>query len=146
MKRQTIKHEFVEFIPESLEDGALYVSVRYATAVHLCCCGCGQKVIMPLSPADWKLIYDGETVSFHPSVGNWSFPCKSHYWIRQNQVAWAAPFSRKQIAAVRARDAASRTSYPDSPDDPMFDSDSSLTSERSKRQSLWSRIIHPFRR
>jgi len=145
VRRQTIKHEFVEFVPESLEDGTLYVSVPYTTAVHLCCCGCGQKVITPLSPADWKLIFDGETVSLHPSIGNWSFPCKSHYWIRGNQVAWAALMSPKQIAAVRARDEASRASYFDSADDTTPDREAELVKAHGIRQKLWaltSRLRH----
>lgn len=111
MKRQTIKHEFVEFVPETLEDGTVYVSVPYATVVHLCCCGCEEKIITPISPAAWKLIYDGETISLHPSIGNWSYPCKSHYWIRRNQVEWASRLTAKQIAAGRARDRAVSDAY-----------------------------------
>jgi hypothetical protein len=42
-------------------------------------CGCGKKVVLPLHPTHGKLTYDGETVSLSPSVGNWSFPCESHY-------------------------------------------------------------------
>ena len=44
MKRNRIAHEFVEFIPEKLEEGVVYVSFEYATAMHLCCCGCGREV------------------------------------------------------------------------------------------------------
>jgi len=29
-------------------------------------------------------------VSLAPSIGNWSFPCNSHYWITGNEVRWAA--------------------------------------------------------
>jgi hypothetical protein len=35
----------------------------------------------PISPADWQLAYDGDTVSLTPSIGNWGFPRRSHYWI-----------------------------------------------------------------
>ena len=39
MKREIIlKHEFVEFIPDKLEDGIVYVSIPYATVAHECCC------------------------------------------------------------------------------------------------------------
>jgi hypothetical protein len=31
-----IKHEFVEFIPKERQEGVLYVSISYATAVHNC--------------------------------------------------------------------------------------------------------------
>lgn len=99
-----IRPEFVEFIPEKLEPGVLYVSRRYSTASHLCCCGCGMEVVTPLNPAKWRLSESNGTVSLNPSVGNWSFPCQSHYWISSNRVQWAAAMSAERIAAVKARD------------------------------------------
>jgi hypothetical protein len=99
-----IRHEFVEFIPKELDDRVLYVSVQCCTAVHKCCCGCGQKVVTPLSPAQWRLVFDGETVSLKPSVGNWSFRCESHYWITNSQVKAASHLTRERIAAIRAGD------------------------------------------
>jgi hypothetical protein len=70
--------EFVASIPDRLAEHTLYVSMEYATVAHQCCCGCGLEVVTPLSPTDWKLTYDGVSVSLHPSIGNWSFPCRSH--------------------------------------------------------------------
>ncbi len=86
MRHTRLRHQFVHYIPERLEPGVLYVSVDYCTAVHSCCCGCGQEVVTPLSPAGWKLIFDGATVSLSPSVGNWNFKCRSHYFIREGRV------------------------------------------------------------
>ena len=106
-----LKHEFLEFIPEDLEQGTLYVSIRFATASHLCCCGCGNKVVTPISPADWTLISNGKTVSLDPSIGNWSFPCQSHYWIRNNRVYWAAQWSQSQIERGRLRDRNAKDNY-----------------------------------
>ena len=83
-----MKHKFVEFIPDQLEDGILYVSITYATVLHKCACGCGNEVVTPLSPSDWQLTFNGEAISLFPSIGNWSFPCRSHYWIRKNEVVW----------------------------------------------------------
>ena len=80
-----LKPEFMEVIPDRLEPGALYISIRYTTALHLCCCGCGNDVVMLLHPVHWALEYDGETVSLHPSVGNWSLPCQSHYVIGETR-------------------------------------------------------------
>ena len=80
--------EFVEFIPEKIQDGRLYISMKYATAVHKCCCGCGNEVVTPFSPSDWHLLFDGEKVSLHPSIGNWNFKCRSHYFIRNNNIIW----------------------------------------------------------
>lgn len=99
-----LKHEFVEFIPEKPEPGTLYISIRYRTGTHLCCCGCGNVVVTPISPTDWKITLDGKTVSLHPSIGNWSFPCQSHYWIRNNRVDWAPKWSREQIEHGRLHD------------------------------------------
>ncbi len=101
---EQIRPESVEFIPENLEPGILYVSRRYSTASHLCCCGCGMEVVTPLNPAKWGLTEVNGTVSLNPSVGNWSFPCKSHYWISSNRVQWAGAMSAERIAAVKARD------------------------------------------
>jgi hypothetical protein len=105
MKQEiALKHEFVEFVPAELHEGTLYVSIRFATVSHLCPCGCKNKVVTPLKPTDWKLIFDGKTLSLHPSVGNWNFPCRSHYWIRNNQVQWADDWSEEKIAAGRGHD------------------------------------------
>lgn len=84
-----LTHRFVEFVPEKLEPGVLYVSITYGTASHLCCCGCRREVVTPIARSGWKLTYDGETVSFSPSIGNWNLPCKSHYWISESRVEWA---------------------------------------------------------
>ncbi|CAN7220806.1 DUF6527 family protein [Pararhizobium sp. LjRoot255] len=99
-----IRPEFVEFIPEDLSLGVLYISRRYSTASHRCCCGCGLEVVTPLNPAKWRLVESVGSASLSPSVGNWSFPCRSHYWITGNQVRWAAAMSAEKIAAVKARD------------------------------------------
>jgi hypothetical protein len=84
-----VDHRFVEYIPEQLEERTIYISIRFATAVHRCCCGCGREVVTPLSPTGWSLTFDGETISLAPSIGNWSYPCRSHYWIRRDRVVWA---------------------------------------------------------
>lgn len=106
-----LRHAFVEFIPEHLNQGTIYVSIRFATASHLCCCGCGNKVATPLRPTDWKLIFDGKTISLEPSIGNWSFTCQSHYWIRNNAVVWAPRWSKDRIDAGRAYDQQAKERY-----------------------------------
>ena len=103
MSRASIRHEFVDLIPDTIEDGVLYVSVMYATALHLCCCGCRLEVVTPLSPTDWSLTFDGDTVSLRPSIGNYSFPCRSHYFIERNRIRWASRPSDLMIAAERHR-------------------------------------------
>jgi Family of unknown function (DUF6527) len=61
----------------------------YATVIHLCACGRGIKVVTPTSPPEWHLTWGGDAVSLYPSIGNWQFPCRSHYWIRRNRIIWA---------------------------------------------------------
>lgn len=105
MKRPIIlAHEFVRAIPDELEERTLYVSMDYATAVHKCCCGCGREVVTPLSPTDWKLVFDGESICLCPSIGNWSFECQSHYWISKSTARWARKWSKGRIAEGRDRD------------------------------------------
>jgi len=100
----TIRPEFVESAPLSLSSGVLYISERFKTALHLCPCGCGEKVVTPLSPARWQLFYDAGIVSLHPSVGNWDYACHSHYFIRRNRIVWCGQFSPRDIAWVKERD------------------------------------------
>lgn len=104
MRRASFTHEFVEYMPSELQEGVLYISMQYATAVHKCACGCGNKVVTPISPADWQLFFDGDTVSLTPSIGNWEFPCRSHYWIKSNKVRWAGAWTPEQIAAGKQRE------------------------------------------
>src|SRR5690348_15182891 len=104
-----MRHQFVEYIPETVDADTLYVSLDYNIAVHKCACGCGVDVVTPLSPGEWAFTYDGESISLWPSIGNWSFPCKSHYVIKNGQVRWAAKFDPAKIRAVRQRDSEDRT-------------------------------------
>jgi hypothetical protein len=104
MKHKALKLEFVEFIPEEISEGVLYISMKYGTAVHKCCSGCGNDVVTPLSPTDWQLTFDGESISLFPSIGNWSFACRSHYWIKNNKIVWASLWTEKRIKAGRKKD------------------------------------------
>jgi len=104
MKHNSISHQFVDAIPRQLDDSTLYISLEFATAVHLCRCGCGLEVVTPFSPTDWKMTFDGVSISLHPSIGNWSFPCRSHYWIRNNRVQWAGDMPNATITHIRKAD------------------------------------------
>lgn len=108
---QRLEHKFVEFIPEHLDENTVYISTTYATAAHLCVCGCHQKVVTPLSPTSWQLIFDGDTVTLYPSIGNWSFACQSHYWITRNQIEWAEKWTKERIEANRKFDERRRQHY-----------------------------------
>jgi len=103
-KIRTLEHRYVETIPGTIQDGILYISREYSTAVHNCCCGCGQEVVTPLGPTDWRVnIKDGE-VCVYPSIGNWSFTCRSHYWIDRGRVQWAEQWAESQVRSGRMRD------------------------------------------
>ena len=98
----SLRHEFVQEIPLVLEDGLLYISLSSAVAVHNCCCGCGYETVLPLAPRHWQIIFDGDSVSLHPSIGNRRYPCRSHYWITHNRVEWCQPFSGAVVAMDQA--------------------------------------------
>lgn len=99
-----MKHKFVEYIPSEIDENVLYISIEYDVAKHKCPCGCGDEIVTTLSPSRWKLIYDGETVSLHPSIGNWTHACKSHYFITNDKVVWAGNYTQNQISNVLKSD------------------------------------------
>ena len=108
---KTIQHKFVEFIPDVIGEGILYVSIDYCIAIHKCICGCGNEVVTPLSPTDWEITFDGKTISLSPSIGNWNFECKSHYWITKSKIILARRWSFKQIDEGRKEDLAQKKKY-----------------------------------
>jgi hypothetical protein len=137
-----LTHEFVEYVPDVLKERTLYVSIPFTTVVHKCCCGCGREVVTPLSPTDWSLTFDGKSLSLHPSIGNWSLPCRSHYWIKQNRVKWAPPWSRAQIDAGRAQEALAKKEYFDSIGEPSAQEPTATvgSEEGRPKESLWRKL------
>lgn len=101
---KTLQHKFIKLMPETIEEGILYISMEYCTAIHKCICGCGSEVVTPISPTDWKLTFDGESVSLSPSIGNWNFECRSHYWITNNQVSLSRSWSKEEIEYGKKKD------------------------------------------
>lgn len=110
-KLHRVTHRFVERVPSPLEDGVVYVSIEFGTVIHKCCCGCGDKVVTPLTPVDWVVIFDGQSISLHPSIGRWEAPCRSHYWIRNNRVIWSAGWSKDKVDALTRHEAGLRDRY-----------------------------------
>jgi hypothetical protein len=90
MRDVRLTPRFVEYMPDTLEQGVLYVSERFQLAIHLCACGeCGIKTVTPFgSPQGWDYSYENGEVTLHPSIGNQQFPCRSHYWVRRNVIEW----------------------------------------------------------
>lgn len=109
MRATALDTVFTKSIPALPEAETLYVSMEYQTAVHLCACGCGFKVVTPLGPHDWVLIFDG-TVTLRPSVGNGQLPCRSHYYIRNDLIDWLPRISAAATRVAVARDRAAHAS------------------------------------
>ena len=142
-----LRHEFVDYIPEELANGVVYVSIRFGTVVHRCACGCGEEVVTPLGPAEWKLTYDGRVISLAPSIGNWSFACRSHYWIEDGYVRWARDFSSDEVTLVRREARASRDGYyatgrsDVTHEESSGDADAENKGQRAAKQSLWKKLL-----
>jgi hypothetical protein len=153
---RVLKHEFVEYIPSTVMEGTVYVSIPFATVVHKCCCGCGREVVTPISPTDWELTFDGRSISLYPSIGNWDYPCRSHYWIRYNRIEWAPSWTQEEIEAGRAADALAKAKYfrtnrpesPSSPTAPTAPDRESMTDDRREvehpKETLWQKVRQRF--
>nr|WKN38695.1 DUF6527 family protein [Tunicatimonas sp. TK19036] len=132
-----LQHRFVETIPDHIEEGVLYISVQYCTAIHRCVCGCGNEVVTPLSPTDWKLTFDGKTVSLNPSIGNWNFECQSHYWIKNNTIEFAGRWTEKEISLGKENDLKRKMIF--------FEESDELRKKAAFKQeakhNLWKRLL-----
>ena len=128
----TLTPIFVEYIPsdaESLQIGSLYISMKFGMVVHRCPCGCGQLSEFMLDPIRYHLEYDGDAVSFSPSISNSNLRCRSHYWIRANQIQWCSPLDDRSIEKARKRETDSAVAY------------HRTTKANTPRQiSLWARL------
>jgi hypothetical protein len=113
----------------------------YATVAHKCCCGCGQEVVTPLSPTDWKLTYDGASISLSPSIGNWSFACQSHYWIEKSTVKWADNWSKDRIDAGRSRDRFVKEEHFKTEQLPRNDAAAQTAGSQRRERGILSRIL-----
>lgn len=94
VKPLVFKVEFSKYIPEDKVEGILYISREYETAVHLCPCGCGAEIPIPITedPREingirnpWYMsIPYKNVVTISPSLLNRE--CGAHYFITQNKV------------------------------------------------------------
>ena len=140
MRHHRLEHRFVRHVPETLEPGVIYISMDYATAAHSCCCGCGQEVVTPFTPTDWRMTFDGETISLRPSIGNWNLPCRSHYVIDRSRIVEAGPWSDEQVAAERARDKAAKAKFYGSRITAASEAPSAPPPSQAKPKGLWGSI------
>jgi hypothetical protein len=87
--------ERVVHCPErvDMKPGVVYYSEEHRCAIHLCCCGwCGEETVLSIHPErGWNITIDEQgKVTFTPSIGNYSMPCRSHYNITGGKVVWHA--------------------------------------------------------
>ena len=147
MKRvSTLEHRFVDAMPVSLEFGVLYVSMRFSTVVHMCCCGCSTRVVTPLSPVGWQLYFDGQNVTLYPSVGNHQYECKSHYWIRDGKVEWSYQCTATEIEIGRAATRRARAALYDHPSVRAVDDKVQPASGVHETLTGWERLKERLRR
>lgn len=111
MRAKSLIPVFTESIPATPQPRNLYISMLYETAVHLCACGCGTKVVTPFGPDDWTITFDG-TVSISPSVGNGQQACRSHYYVRNDHIEWLPPMSKRATQAAAVRDRVAHAQQP----------------------------------
>jgi hypothetical protein len=107
----TLALQHVKFLPKELSPGVLYVSNEYGVAGHLCACGCGNKVITPLGPTEWRVTESANGPTLWPSIGNWQQPCRSHYVITNGRIQWAGQWSEAEVQAGRRAEQARRDAY-----------------------------------
>jgi Family of unknown function (DUF6527) len=116
----TIRPVYVDSFPKALEDGVLYISRKFSTACHRCCCGCGTKIVTPIRRTEYSLTDIGGRVSLYPSIGNWNHPCQTHYVIRNGEVIAAGAMRQREISAGRASDEAEKQIYFSNPAQSWF--------------------------
>jgi len=124
-----IQLEEVEFIPKNLEPGKLYVSGQQNVAVHLCACGCDNKVTTPLGPAEWFFYTEIGNPSLYPSIANWHIPCRSHYWVKDGEVIWSSIPNEEQLKGMRKNNQERLKKY-------------FKQKEPAKKKNLWERIYY----
>jgi len=126
--------EKVDVMPPVLESGIVYFSEEFEIAIHLCACECGAKITTPIGFTEWSITETPTGPTLYPSIGNWQLPCKSHYFIRQGEVVWAASWSHDQILAGREEEIRRRATYYES-----------RQPQRSWISRLWNTIVHKVR-
>ena len=93
MKIFEIIPEFVDEIPEQIQEGILYISFKYGIGVHLCACGCKGKTVTDLQPIwkkGWILKNNQGKITLRPSIGNFNgeTPYHAHYYITEGKIEW----------------------------------------------------------
>jgi hypothetical protein len=100
----------VDRFPKPVTAGKLFWSREFEMCAHLCACGCGDVIKLPVDAANYRVFETSKGVTLRPSVGNWGV-CDAHYLITDGKVAWAGKWSPDQIKRGRDHEDARRESY-----------------------------------
>ena len=85
---------------EKLEDGVLYIvdhdEQKEQYIEFNCPCGCGNVVWIPYYKLgqqkeeypSWGFQEQNGKITLSPSILSSGFPCRSHYFIRENRIQW----------------------------------------------------------
>lgn len=106
--------------------------MEYCTAIHKCVCGCGNKVVTPISPTGWQLEFDGKSISLCPSIGNWNFDCQSHYWIKKSKIQHAKKWDKYEIQEGRDLDLKTKDDFYSSAEEKVDQKEENLVKPKSK--------------
>lgn len=88
-----LKTKHVESISEQLQEGILYVSLKFELAIHLCACGCKGQAVTPIKGQDltgWIYREDPEGPTLSPSIGHQKWPCRSHYFVTNGKIVFCS--------------------------------------------------------
>jgi hypothetical protein len=92
--------EQVEVFPKPLLPGRLYYSKEFKTSRHVCACGCGDVIRLPIDHLHHQIVQGPTGPTLRPSVGNWNV-CNAHYYITDGKVEWLPQMSPEEIEAGR---------------------------------------------
>ena len=102
--------EEVEHFPKELLPGKLYHSAEFQTSRHLCACGCGDVIKLPIDHLHHRISLGDHGPTLRPSVGNWNI-CDAHYFITDGVVEWLPRWSAAQISGGRRIEDEKREEY-----------------------------------
>jgi hypothetical protein len=102
--------ERVVTFPKALCPGVLYYSEEFKTSRHVCACGCGDIIKLPIDHMHHRITEAAHGPTLRPSVGNWDV-CDAHYYVTDGQVEWLPRWSQSQITAGRRAEDQRRERY-----------------------------------
>ena len=102
--------ELVERFPEPIQPEVLYWSKEFEVSAHVCACGCGDIIKLPIDDQNFRIIQGPAGPTLRPSVGNWHV-CDAHYFITDGQVEPLGKMSDEAIVASRKAEDARREAH-----------------------------------